>query len=44
MAEKLISGDQFPRLTLNIAGAGSLTVPDDIDTPYAVILFYRGHW
>ena len=25
-------------------GGGTLTVPDDITTPYAIVLFYRGHW
>lgn len=44
MSEKLTSGDAFPTLTLNIAGAGRLTLPNDIATPLAIVLFYRGHW
>lgn len=44
MAAQLELGDTFPELTLNIAGTESLTLPNDIDTPYAVVLFYRGHW
>ena len=44
MTEKLNIGDTFPALTLNIAGGGALNVPADIATPYAILLFYRGHW
>lgn len=44
MAEKLNGGDTFPELELNIAGGGTVTLPDDIETPYALVLFYRGHW
>ncbi len=44
MAAKLESGDKFPTVTLNIAGGGEITLPDQLETPYGVILFYRGHW
>ncbi len=44
MAEKLNTGDTFPRLSLELVGGGSLTVPDDLESKYKVILFYRGHW
>jgi hypothetical protein len=44
MAEKLNMGSIFPELTLNIAGGGPVTLPADLNTPYAVVLFYRGHW
>jgi len=44
MAEKLNLGDTLPALTLELAGAGTLSLPDDLATPYAVLLFYRGHW
>lgn len=44
MAEKLVGGDAFPQLTLNVEGGSSISLPDDIDTPFAVVLFYRGHW
>jgi hypothetical protein len=44
MSKQLVPGDTFPQLTLNIAGAGNLTLPDAITTDYAVVLFYRGHW
>jgi hypothetical protein len=44
MSDMLVPGDTFPQLKLNIAGGDGLTLPDDIDTDYAVVLFYRGHW
>ena len=44
MADKLNGGDQFPALTLNAAGGGQIHLPADIETPYALVLFYRGHW
>ncbi len=44
MAEKLDAGQEFPSLTLDIVGGGSLNVPEDMDGKYKVIMFYRGHW
>ena len=44
MAEKLDAGQEFPSLTLDIVGGGSLIVPEDMDGKYKVIMFYRGHW
>jgi peroxiredoxin len=44
MMEKLNEGDQFPTTTLNLTDGGQITVPIDLDTPYLVLLFYRGHW
>jgi peroxiredoxin len=44
MAEKLDTGDVFPSLTLQLVDGRTLTVPDDLDARYKVILFYRGHW
>ena len=44
MGEQLIPGTRFPDLTLNIAGGKTLSLPGDINTTYAVVLFYRGHW
>ena len=42
--QKLNLGDTFPELKLNLAGGGSLTLPADLDSRYAIVLFYRGHW
>lgn len=44
MTAKLDTGDLFPKLTLQLVGGKSLSVPDDLDAKYKVILFYRGHW
>ena len=44
MADMLQQDDRFPTLTLKLASGGSLTIPDDISTRYAAVLFYRGHW
>jgi len=44
MAEKLNTGDVFPKLTLNLVDGSTLELPDGVDARYKVILFYRGHW
>ena len=44
MADKLYEGDAFPSITLNLAGGGTMTIPDDLASKYLVALFYRGHW
>ncbi len=44
VADKLNLLDSFPTLALNVAGGGTVTLPEDISTPYAIVLFYRGHW
>ena len=40
MAEKLNTGDAFPKLTLNTVSGSTI----ELSTKYKVILFYRGHW
>ena len=44
MTQMLAQGDTFPSMTLKVAGAGELQLPDDLYTPYTILLFYRGHW
>ncbi len=44
MADQLTPGAVFPDVALNIAGGQSMSLPGDLDTPYSVVLFYRGHW
>lgn len=44
MADKLIPGTKFPELTMNIAGGNTISLPDDLQSTYSIILFYRGHW
>ena len=40
----LAGGDQLPNVRLRVGASGAIELPGDIDTDYAVILFYRGHW
>jgi peroxiredoxin len=44
MSNKLDIGDQLPEFSLNIGESGTLNLPADIQTSYAIIIFYRGHW
>ena len=44
MAEKLQQGDRFPSMTFELAGGGTLRIPEDMPGRYAAVLFYRGHW
>ncbi len=42
--DKLTTGDSFPTLNLTAVGGQKIVLPDDIDTEYAILLIYRGHW
>ena len=44
MADKLNPAETFPALTLNLAGGGNMSLPEDLDSAMTVVLFYRGHW
>ena len=44
MTEKLDAGDMFPAMSLNLVGGGTVNVPADFDSPFSIVLFYRGHW
>ena len=44
MTTMLTSGDQFPDITLTSTDGNSIALPQDLETPYTVVLFYRGHW
>ncbi|MGH6654602.1 MAG: peroxiredoxin family protein [Actinocrinis sp.] len=37
-------GDTFPKLTVNVLGGKTLTVPDAFEGHYATLLFNRGSW
>lgn len=43
-ANMLNPGDTFPATTLRTVSGETITLPDAIETGYAVVLFYRGHW
>ncbi len=40
-ATKLDAGSDFPELTLNLVGGGSLSLPTE---QWTVLLLYRGNW
>ena len=44
MTDKLQGGDTLPDVSLQLVGGGTVNLPADVETPYAVALFYRGHW
>ncbi len=44
MAQKLNPGELFPNLTLSLLNGDSLNLPQDLDSPMTIALFYRGHW
>ncbi|GAA1193996.1 peroxiredoxin family protein [Pseudonocardia alaniniphila] len=37
-------GDKFPSLSVEVAGGGTLRLPDALSGRYGVVLFYRGSW
>jgi len=41
---KLGTGDLFPEMRLSIAGGQDIVLSNDIETDFAIVLFYRGHW
>ena len=44
MVEKLIQGDCFPRIELNLTDGSTITLPEQIPGRYLALLFYRGEW
>ncbi len=41
---RLHHGDPFPDLSLDLVGGDTLDLPEDVDSGWAVVLVYRGHW
>ncbi len=44
MTEKLMQGDRFPRIELDLTDGSTITLPDQIPGRYLALLFYRGEW
>ncbi len=44
MAEKLQQGDRLPSISFDLIDGGRLTLPEDMDSRYLAVLFYRGVW
>jgi len=44
MVEILSTGSKFPKISIKTVNYGELVLPDDLESKYAMILFYRGGW
>jgi len=44
MADKLDAGATFPDMTLQFTDGSSRNLPTELDRPWTLVLFYRGHW
>jgi peroxiredoxin len=44
MSDHLENGDDFPTITAPAVEGEPLTLPDDLDDLWSVLIFYRGHW
>ena len=44
MVGNLSTGSIFPKITLKTVNYGELVLPDDLESKYGMILFYRGGW
>ena len=44
MTTMLTSGAQFPDIVLTSSAGDTLALPADLDSPYTLVLFYRGRW
>ncbi len=44
MTDKLIQGDPFPTIELNLTDGSTVTLPGQIDGRYLALMFYRGEW
>jgi peroxiredoxin len=41
---RLRNGDRFPTITAPSIEGGEMTIPQELEGRWAVLLFYRGHW
>ena len=44
MPEKLIQGDRFPTIELDITDSSTIEIPRQVSGRYLALLFYRGEW
>ena len=44
MTEKLVQGDRFPKIELDLIDGSTLTLPKEVPSRYFALLFYRGEW
>ncbi len=41
---QIVPTDPFPTITGTAPDGETVTLPDDTDGSWSVLLFYRGHW
>lgn len=44
MTRKLVIGDVFPELAIDLVDGTRMALPSGLGGNYRVVLFYRGHW
>ena len=44
MPEKLIQGDRFPKIELDLFDGSTIELPRQVSGRYLALLFYRGEW
>jgi hypothetical protein len=40
----LAPGDRFPEVRIDVLEGPALEVPRNLNSPWSVLLVYRGHW
>ncbi len=44
MPTKLVQGDRFPEIELDLTDGSKITLPDEAPSLYVALLVYRGEW
>ena len=44
MPKKLLQGDRFPAIGLDLTDGTKITLPEEAPSLYVALLFYRGEW
>lgn len=44
MSNRLAVGAQLPATRISLSDGTAMTVPDDMDAGYRMVLFFRGSW
>ena len=44
MPEKLIQGDRFPKIEMDLTDGSTISLPGQVPGRYLALLFYRGEW
>lgn len=44
LGTQLDQGATFPDMTLNMLGGTTLTIPEELENRWTVLIILRGHW